>query len=271
MQLVLSLFPGIGLLDRAFEEAGFCVVRGPDTLWGGDIRNFHAAPSHFTGIIGGPPCQDFSAANRRARPQRGLQILSHFARVVIEAQPDWFLLENVPRCPTVNVPGMVTQRIDLTGHDVGMRQWRLRHFQFAAIDGAQLYVPRSRSVTHHIPAACMATATSHTRTRWSTFCERQGVIPALSLPPFTRRAKYQAVGNGVPLPMARLLAWAITRRGESHPPLCACRCGRAVAGRAITATPGCRKRLERQKSASQDARHCAISDASDRPPLAICA
>jgi site-specific DNA-cytosine methylase len=26
--LVLSLFPGIGLLDRAFEEAGFCVVRG---------------------------------------------------------------------------------------------------------------------------------------------------------------------------------------------------------------------------------------------------
>ena len=29
MSLVLSLFPGIGLLDRAFEEHGFCVVRGP--------------------------------------------------------------------------------------------------------------------------------------------------------------------------------------------------------------------------------------------------
>jgi DNA (cytosine-5)-methyltransferase 1 len=28
--LVLSLFPGIGLLDMAFEEEGFCVVRGPD-------------------------------------------------------------------------------------------------------------------------------------------------------------------------------------------------------------------------------------------------
>jgi len=28
--LVLSLFPGIGLLDRAFEEEGFTVVRGPD-------------------------------------------------------------------------------------------------------------------------------------------------------------------------------------------------------------------------------------------------
>jgi len=28
--LVLSLFPGIGLLDMAFEQEGFCVVRGPD-------------------------------------------------------------------------------------------------------------------------------------------------------------------------------------------------------------------------------------------------
>ncbi len=29
---VLSLFPGIGLLDRAFEECGFGVVGGPDLL-----------------------------------------------------------------------------------------------------------------------------------------------------------------------------------------------------------------------------------------------
>jgi DNA (cytosine-5)-methyltransferase 1 len=36
-QLVLSLFPGIGMLDSAFEQEGFCVVRGPDVLWGGDI------------------------------------------------------------------------------------------------------------------------------------------------------------------------------------------------------------------------------------------
>lgn len=30
--LVLSLFPGIGLLDRGFEDLGFCVVRGPDLI-----------------------------------------------------------------------------------------------------------------------------------------------------------------------------------------------------------------------------------------------
>jgi DNA (cytosine-5)-methyltransferase 1 len=59
-QLVLSLFPGIGLLDMAFEAEGFCVVRGPDVLWGGDIRNFHPPRCRFDGVIGGPPCQAFS-------------------------------------------------------------------------------------------------------------------------------------------------------------------------------------------------------------------
>jgi len=36
---VLSLFPGIGLLDSAFEEQGFTVVRGPDLLWSDDLSH----------------------------------------------------------------------------------------------------------------------------------------------------------------------------------------------------------------------------------------
>lgn len=42
-QLVLSLFPGIGLFDQAFAEQGFCVVRGPDLLWGGDVKKVSSA------------------------------------------------------------------------------------------------------------------------------------------------------------------------------------------------------------------------------------
>jgi DNA (cytosine-5)-methyltransferase 1 len=54
-QLVLSLFPGIGLLDMAFELEGFCVVRGPDLCCGGgrDIKNFHPPAGRFDGVIGG--------------------------------------------------------------------------------------------------------------------------------------------------------------------------------------------------------------------------
>lgn len=88
-KLVLSLFPGIGLLDRAFEEAGFCVVRGPDILWGGDIRNFHPPENHFWGIIGGPPCQDFSSLRRALPTGYGLEMLGEFARCVTEANPEW--------------------------------------------------------------------------------------------------------------------------------------------------------------------------------------
>ena len=59
--LVLSLFPGIGLLDSAFEDTGFCVLRGPDVIRGGDVRLFHPPAGVFAGVIGGPPCQSFSS------------------------------------------------------------------------------------------------------------------------------------------------------------------------------------------------------------------
>lgn len=103
MQLVLSLFPGIGLLDKAFEEEGFCVVRGPDVLWGGDIRKFHPPAGRFDGVIGGPPCQAFSRLAHMVR-QNGYEpkfgnLIPEFERCVREAKPAWFLMENVPDAP----------------------------------------------------------------------------------------------------------------------------------------------------------------------------
>lgn len=76
MQLVLSIFPGIDLLGRAFElEGGFCLVRGPDPLWGGDIRSFHPPAGKFDGVIGGPPCQEFSPLSRLVRGNEGFCLL----------------------------------------------------------------------------------------------------------------------------------------------------------------------------------------------------
>ena len=100
--MVLSLFPGIGLLDMAFEEQGFCVVRGPDLLWGGDIKRFHPPAGRFDGVIGGPPCQAFSAL-RHLVEHNGYEVaenlIPEYERVVSEAQPRWFLMENVPDAP----------------------------------------------------------------------------------------------------------------------------------------------------------------------------
>lgn len=107
--LILSLFPGIGLLDRAFEECSdFCVVRGPDVLWGGNVKNFHPPPEKFDGIIGGPPCQVFSRLqhivrhNHKREPDKYLpaeNLIPEFVRCIEEALPTWFLMENVPGVP----------------------------------------------------------------------------------------------------------------------------------------------------------------------------
>lgn len=104
-QLVLSLFPGADLLGRAFEAKGFTVVRGPDKLWGGDVRNFHVPAGRFDGVIGGPPCQIFSVAKVNNGTD-AVDLIPEFLRIVEEAQPKWAVMENVtpvlnaPSCPT---------------------------------------------------------------------------------------------------------------------------------------------------------------------------
>jgi len=138
--LVLSLFPGIGLLDRAFEEQGFCVVRGPDVLWGGDIRTWHPPPGRFDGVIGGPPCQAFSTLANLVRakghePRFG-NLIPEFERCVAEAQPRWFLMENVRAAPVPVVSGYSTHSFligneTIAGDDeLGQEQERLRRFSF---------------------------------------------------------------------------------------------------------------------------------------------
>jgi DNA (cytosine-5)-methyltransferase 1 len=92
--LVLSLFPGIGLLDRAFELEGFCVVRGPDLLWGGDVRRFHPPKGSFAGIIGGPPCQTFSTASNIGGTTK-IDLIPEFVRVVQSVNPSFVVMENV--------------------------------------------------------------------------------------------------------------------------------------------------------------------------------
>ena len=100
--LVLSLFPGIDLFGRAFEEEGFCVVRGPDIIYGQDARTWSVIKGKFDVVIGGPPCKSFSTANRGNIPNQG-NLIPEFERLVKEAQPKVFVMENVREAPKVHV------------------------------------------------------------------------------------------------------------------------------------------------------------------------
>jgi DNA (cytosine-5)-methyltransferase 1 len=248
-QLVLSLFPGVDLLGRGFEAEGFAVVRGPDLITGGDVRRFHVPAGRFDGVIGGSPCQDFSRARRTAPTGEGLELLGHYARVVLESSALWFLLENVPGVPDLVVDGYVVQRFDLNARECGMRQQRLRHFQFGSRLGL-VVVPERREPVGLPELIALATEGERVdRRSWADFCELQGLPRDFELPGMSISAKYRAVGNGVPIPMARVIARAIcsARSMDFGERLCVCGCGRVVAGRHAAALPACRKRLERRR------------------------
>lgn len=254
--LALSLFPGIGLLDMAFEQEGFCVVRGPDLLWGGDIRRFHPPAGRFDGVIGGPPCQRFSRLSNIVRAVHGEDsiaedLIPEFVRVVSEARPAWFLMENVPEAPEPLISGYAQTRRLHNNRDAGGVQNRERMFTF----GWQPYI-HARTAVFDIdfspcpmawePAVCGSGGGRRASVRLGGsgkpkgnqghlirhLLRKRSVEEELELqglprdyfagavePLLSRDGMRKAIGNGVPLMLGRAVARAVKRaigmdRGE---------------------------------------------------------
>lgn len=207
-----------------------------------------------SGIIGGPPCPDFSKALRGEPSGYGVEMLSEYTRLVTTVCPDWFLMENVPGVPDIIVPGYTVQRFNLNASECGIAQNRLRCFQFG-----QLALRPFRPLVIHrgspMPATspcCLASEGRSPRRGWKEFCALQGLPESFDLPGLSREAKYRAVGNGVPIPMARVVAtaikaWSVTTEISR---VCVCQCGREVQAGRTLATPACRKRMQRKRDAA---------------------
>jgi DNA (cytosine-5)-methyltransferase 1 len=274
-QLTLSTFTGVGLLDRAFREAGFVVVSAGDLIYGQDIRNFKGIKSRFDGVFGGPPCQPFSDANRD-RPvgenHYGFQMIDEFKRIVKECDPTWYLFENVRNSPNFFIEGYEHQRIDINQgwySDVN----RLRHIQFGHKEGKKIQWERGTVTDRSLKSCALASDNRSFR----ELCTLQGLENDFDLPDFTVKGKKKLVGNGVPLIMGRVIANAVrdctglnncdlaaenncdfaadincdsTGQIKCDSPAnknyCECGCGRTVTGRAKTYDATCRKRKSRR-------------------------
>lgn len=112
---VVDLFAGCGGLSKGFEQAGFeltlavehwaparevyeanfdHVVRDLDLARVSDATRL-IRPERPDLIMGGPPCQEFSAAGGRVESDRA-ELTLKFSRIISAVRPRWFMLENVP-------------------------------------------------------------------------------------------------------------------------------------------------------------------------------
>ena len=114
---MLDLFSGCGGFSLGAHAAGFNVVGALDNdpiLASSYPHNFPgtqmmlkdvtdvagkavraAVGGRIDGIIGGPPCQGFSAIGRRDPKDPRRWLLGHFFRIVREVRPVFFVMENV--------------------------------------------------------------------------------------------------------------------------------------------------------------------------------
>lgn len=164
----LSLFSGAGGLDIGFHRAGFDIVAaveiepaycaslkanvGPGREFGEnlhvhceDIRSFDPNVYANTGIrcvIGGPPCQTFSAAGRRSGgvlgtdDERG-QLFKAYCRVLAALEPEVFVFENVYGLPGANGGGPwreIVESFSALGYDL----------EATVLDAADYGVPQHR-------------------------------------------------------------------------------------------------------------------------------
>lgn len=261
--LVLSVFSGIDLLGMGFKQNGFCVVSAGDIMTGSDIIDFNPTPNKFDGVIGGSPCQDFSVARRSPPTGYGLQMLKQFERIVIEANPQWFLLENVPSVPDLKIEGFQVQRFRLSPTDLGFEQNRPRHFQFGSKKGFIIQIDKVKFVGKKQSCLTASEGKKQNRRTFQDFLRLQGLPIDFSIEGFTKSHKYKLIGNGVHVGVANEISKKIREcAAMDNPPLltdkniCGCGCGQVISKKATYYNSTCRKRMQKRRLTLKERSHC---------------
>ncbi len=132
----VDLFSGCGGLSLGFTQAGIEVIASIDN-WEKAVdvyRNNFNHPCHLHDltdeagcldiireyqpdmIIGGPPCQDFSSAGKRDESLGRADLTYHFANIVSDYKPEWFVMENVERIKKSHILTEISEQLIKDGY-----------------------------------------------------------------------------------------------------------------------------------------------------------
>ncbi|MGK7879810.1 MAG: DNA cytosine methyltransferase [Crocosphaera sp.] len=133
--IAVDLFAGVGGMTLGFEQAGFDVLASVEidpihcithhynfpfwtticasatNITANEIRELSTIKNQPIDVIfGGPPCQGFSLMGKRSLDDDRYSLVNHFIRLVLELQPEYFVIENVPGM-TIGKHQLVLQEI----------------------------------------------------------------------------------------------------------------------------------------------------------------
>lgn len=161
----VDLFSGCGGLSLGFEQAGFNVVAAFENwqpaltvyknnfhhpVFNQDLRDEETAIAQINTyapdlLMGGPPCQDFSSAGKRDVTQGRADLTYHFANIVCNVRPTWFVMENVEQIKKNPILHHVIEQFIQTGYGLtavildasfcGVPQTRTRFFLIGHLHG----------------------------------------------------------------------------------------------------------------------------------------
>jgi DNA (cytosine-5)-methyltransferase 1 len=145
--------------------------------------------------------------------------IPEFARCVNEAQPRWFLMENVPQAPPPDCRAYSTVQRVCNNRWCGGEQNRERKFTFGVGLDAEHWSAKNFHIAtealepaNYRPAVISSGQAGKGGSRASIeqMARDQGLDPSrFDKSPFTTTELRRAIANGVPLPMGRAVARAI--------------------------------------------------------------
>ena len=154
---LIDLFSGCGGMSLGFINAGFNIVAAYDNwppavdvyrknfshpIFQFDLSNYsiiEELKSYYVDIIiGGPPCQDFSIAGKRAFNGHRANLTVIYSNIIYSVRPKWFVMENVYNIEKSPVLELALDNFKKAGYGItkgifdaslmGVPQMRKRYF-----------------------------------------------------------------------------------------------------------------------------------------------